>query len=314
MQVHYLTYPLKQIVSKHQVLALGYFDGLHKGHQEVLLRTKELAKKCFADPGVLTFHPHPSEILGKNPIRKYITPLEEKIRQFHRYGIDSVYIISFDFPFSQVSKEDFLEKIVLSLSIKGIVTGSNFTFGKGAAGKVEDLKKMSRNRFAVEIIELLEENGVPISSTRARKAIANGRIDEVNSVLGRVYSIKGIVVEGDRRGREMGFPTANLSLVHSFLIPCYGVYIVRVKMQVELEVMGIMNIGIRPTINQLLSVERLEVHLFDWDQSIYGEIVQVEFLHYLREEKKFSSIEALTTQIRKDVENARSWIAQFAAV
>lgn len=314
MHVHYLTYPLKQIVRKHQVLALGYFDGIHRGHQEVLLRTKELAKKFFANPGVLTFHPHPSEVLGNNPVRKYITPLEEKIEQIHKYGINTVYIMNFDFSFSQVAKEEFVEEMVSTLSIKGIVTGFNFTFGKGAAGKVEDLKEMSQGRFAVETIELLEANGKPISSTRIRKALSEGRINEANSILGRAYSIKGKVVCGDQRGRVMGFPTANLALVHSFLIPCYGVYVVRVKMENEVEVMGIMNIGIRPTINQPHPVERLEVHLFDWDKAIYGQQLQIEFLHYLRKEKKFSSLDALTSQIREDVQNAQSWAAQFAVV
>jgi riboflavin kinase/FMN adenylyltransferase len=309
MQTIFLSYPFERLKPETKiVLAIGYFDGVHRGHQAVIREAKSLAEELDALPAVMTFHPHPREVLGQANITRYLTPLPEKLAQFAKLEVAQTYVMKFDLTFASLMKEEFIHQVLVPLGVKGVVTGFNFTFGRHAAGKASDLEVLGEGYFKARIVKPIQSEGVTVSSTHLRQALAEGEMEKAARILGRNYLIEGTVVPGDQRGRLMGFPTANLALKHPFLVPRRGVYVVRAQVGGKTAA-GIMNIGVRPTFSDPTPRERLEVHLLGENVDLYGQTMRVEFLHFIREERKFPSVEALIRQIRLDKQTAEEWLA-----
>lgn len=309
MQIHYLSYPLElssPVVPA--VLAIGYFDGIHRGHRVLIEQAQSLAKDLAVQSGVMTFHPHPREVLGRKPVTHALTPPQEKMARFAELRVDHVYVMKFDHQLASRTPEEFVEQILLPLQVKGVVVGFDFTFGKYASGKAEDLQRLAKGHFQVRVVQPVEANSLPASSTRLREALAMGDMDTVNAVLGRPYSIHTKVVSGDGRGRKIGFPTANLVLMESYTVPMDGVYVVSIIIGGR-RYFGMMNIGYRPTFDDPTPRKQLEVHLFDMQEDLYGEELRVEFLHFLRKEQRFHSVEELIKQLHQDEAAARSWLS-----
>lgn len=311
MQIYNLSYPL-QLSSPipPAVLAIGYFDGIHRGHRTLIEKAQWMAKSLGVSSAVMTFHPHPREVLGKKPVTHSLTPPQEKMNQLAKMGVDLVHIMKFDTNLAMRSPEEFVEDILIPLQVKGVVVGYDFTFGRNASGTAQDLERLAKRRFNVEVIPPIEESQLPVSSSRIRKALANGEVETAHQVLGRPYAIRGKVVPGDGRGKTIGFPTANLQLLESYTVPMDGVYLVSVELA-QGRYYGLMNIGYRPTFDDPTPRKQLEVYLLDLNEDLYGQELKVEFLRFLRKEQKFNSLEELVNQLRQDEKTARDWIEQF---
>jgi riboflavin kinase/FMN adenylyltransferase len=309
MQMIELKYPFSSLEKLGPaVLAIGYFDGVHIGHLEVIGKAKQIASQKGIPCGVMTFDPHPREVLGTTKINSYLTPLEEKLRQFQKLELDYVVLIEFDVSFSKISPVGFLEKVLLPIGTDTVVVGFDFTFGHLGKGTSEMLKQLGQEHFDVQVVEPIKRYGEKVSSTVIREQLHEGQVDNLTSLLGRNYSIEGTVVEGDARGRTIGFPTANIELTAPYMVPRQGVYVVKV-MGDDLDKYAVMNVGVKPTFknDKLLT---LEAHLLGFQGDLYGQKITVEFLHYLRMEKKFDGVQALIEQIQMDVHRALQWIDQ----
>ncbi len=303
MEVVHLTYPLIDNSKTPIVLAIGYFDGVHKGHQQVIKRACALAKEMSLPCGVMTFSPHPKEVLGITSKIDQLTPLNIKLALLENLGVDVTYVVNFSKEFAAISPEEFVNEFLLSLQVKGVVVGFDFTFGVKGSANAEKLIELSVERFFVEIIEPFNYRGDKISSTLIRSHLLSGNISEIKNLLGRNYSILGQVIHGDKRGRTIGFPTANLKLLEDYLHLKNGVYIV--KVQVEGKVYpGVMNLGYRPTVTNEKKPS-YEVHLLTFNGDLYDKMLKVEFIDYIREEKKFNSLDELKQQINQDVAFAK---------
>jgi len=292
-----------------QVIAIGDFDGVHLGHQEVIGRAVQEARSLVVPSAIMTFDPHPREVLGKPQFSRYITPIAEKMRLFAELGIDHVYIVRFTEQLAQVSPEEYFERMLLPMHLKAIVVGFDFTFGHKGLGTAETLVRLADDRMRVHIVPPYHMYGEKVSSTLIREQLHLGELDRLRQLLGRRYRIEGTVVRGEGRGRTIGFPTANLELADRYVIPRQGVYAVKVSSGTD-QWNGVMNIGTKPTFHgdegQLVTIE---VHLFDCNEDLYGRTMQVEFAAYLRPEMKFSSVDLLIEQIRNDAMKARQILA-----
>ena len=276
-------------------LTIGNFDGVHIGHQALIKKLIAESKKRNLTPSVMTFEPHPKEFFISENAPSRLTTLREKLEFFLDYGIEKVFVCAFNQKFSNISSEAFMGQILKEqLKVQLLIVGDDFRFGSKRQAGIEDLKK---NAFELFEIPEIDVNGKRVSSTRIREGLKEGRIQEVNQFLGRPYTISGKVVEGDKRGRQMGFPTANIHMKH--LRPALtGVYAVKLGNR-----NGVANLGVRPTIAGTPKL-LLEVHLLNFNEDIYGQHVQVTFLEKIRDEMKFENIDALIEQIKKDVAHA----------
>ncbi|MCD6256056.1 MAG: bifunctional riboflavin kinase/FAD synthetase [Deltaproteobacteria bacterium] len=285
------------------VITVGNFDGVHIGHQGLLKEVKKRADKMSGTSIVLTFEPHPLKVLKEKKI-PLITPFERKIELIEKLGIDVVICLPFTREFSKVSAREFVEEILLKkIGMKEIVVGYDYTFGHKREGNIDLLKKLGDELgFKVCILGPILVDNMIVSSTRIRNLIMEGELEKVKILLNRYYQVSGEVIAGhDRGGRLLGFPTANLKLVNE-VFPKNGVYVVEVIYNNKVYG-GVTNIGFKPTFgNDALSVE---THILDFDQNIYGKKIKLNFIKRLRNEKKFSSIEALAAQIKRDIEEAR---------
>jgi len=276
-------------------LTIGNFDGVHIGHQALIEKLIAESKKRKLTPAVMTFEPHPKEFFTPENAPTRLTTLREKLEFFLDYGIEKVFVCAFNQKFSNISSEVFIHQILTEqLKAELLIVGDDFRFGTKRQAGIEDLRKNAFELFEIPEIDL---NGKRVSSTRIREGLKEGRIQEVNQFLGRPYTIAGKVVEGDKRGRQMGFPTANIHMKH--LRPALtGVYAVKLGNR-----NGVANLGVRPTISGIPKL-LLEVHLLNFNEDIYGQHVQVTFLEKIRDEMKFENIDALIEQIKKDVAHA----------
>jgi len=276
-------------------LTIGNFDGVHIGHQALIEKLIAESKKRKLTPAVMTFEPHPKEFFTPENAPTRLTTLREKLEFFLSYGIEKVFVCAFNQKFSNISSEVFINQILTEqLKAELLIVGDDFRFGTKRQAGIEDLRKNAFELFEIPEIDL---NGKRVSSTRIREGLKEGRIEEVNQFLGRPYTISGKVVEGDKRGRQMGFPTANIHMKH--LRPALtGVYAVKLGNR-----NGVANLGVRPTISGTPKL-LLEVHLLNFNEDIYGQHVQVTFLEKIRDEMKFENIDALIEQIKKDVVHA----------
>ncbi|MCL6458257.1 MAG: bifunctional riboflavin kinase/FAD synthetase [Gorillibacterium sp.] len=287
-----------------QVLAIGDFDGVHLGHQEVIERALKRAKQLKLPASIMTFHPHPREVLGTDKYRQILTPLPDKLKLFSEMGIEYTYLVSFDKEFSSLSPEEFVTEMLFKLKIESVIVGFDFTFGRNGSGTADSLATLSAGQFAVEVVRPYCFDGSKVSSTLIRECLQDGRLAEANALLGRSYAIGGIIVEGEGRGRTIGYPTANVELALPYVVPVNGVYAVRVRLGNQ-TLGGVMNIGVKPTFTGE-GIRTLEVHLFDFTDSIYGESIHIQFVDPLRAEQKFNSVNELIAQIAADADEART--------
>jgi riboflavin kinase / FMN adenylyltransferase len=288
------------------VMALGYFDGVHLGHRKVIGKAKELADQFGMKSAVMTFDPHPSVILGKSVQHvEYITPLKDKIKLISELYIDYLFVVQFTVDFANLLPQEFVDQYIIGLNVRHAVAGFDFTYGRMGKGTMETLPFHSREQFDYTVVPKLTSQEEKISSTLIRSLIREGRTEELPRLLGRHYTVNGTVVHGDKRGRTIGFPTANIELSNEYMLPPTGVYAVRICIHEEW-FDGVCNVGYKPTFNQVNPEKpSIEVHIFHFEQEIYGENVTVEWHIRLRDEKKFAGIEELISQIEKDRERAR---------
>lgn len=282
------------------IVTIGNFDGVHGGHKAIISALREMAQKFKLPLIVILFEPQPLEFFLKDKAPPRISSLREKIKVLHECGVDYVYCLKFNHELSRQSALSFArETIFLKLKVKYLMVGQDFRFGYNREGDL-DLFRQQAKHFGAQIIEFPEVrmDGVRISSTMIRHALAQGDLVMASKLLDRTYSLCGRVQRGDGRGRTLGFPTANLDC-NRRRIPLKGVFVVRVKRQDGTWYNAVANIGNRPTIDGVKNV--LEIHLFEFNESLYGERLEVFFLHKLREEVKFASVDSLVAQIHQDV-------------
>lgn len=311
MQVIHISYPndLQNLgVPGGQVLAIGGFDGIHLGHREVLRRAFETGKRLKLPVSVMTFHPHPREVLGQEQYVHVLTPLTEKMERLSQTGVDRTYVVRFNREFAAISPGAFVEDVLMKLSVHTVVVGFDFTFGRGGAGTADTLCAFGKGTFTVEVVRPYHLHSEKVSSSLIRDYVQTGEVKKASLLLGRAYSIRGTVVTGEGRGRTIGVPTANIETSEPYVIPGRGVYAVRFKVNGE-TVKGVMNIGLKPTFAEDGLKQTLEVHLFDFQRMIYGETVEVDFVGFIRGERKFASVDELVAQIRMDMAEAKELLA-----
>lgn len=287
-----------------QVAALGQFDGLHRGHASVITSAVALARRQGVPAAVMTFHPHPKDVMGKGDYDGYLTPPKDKQELLSGMGVDILYIIDFNEQLSRVSPQDFVSIMLLPLQIITAVVGFDFRFGYLGEGDADMLRELGLGAMSVETVPPFLLEGEKVSSSGIRKSLQSGDLALANSWFGRCYHLRGIVGHGEKRGRTIGFPTANLQLEDRYVIPAKGVYAVKVFFKDEV-LYGVMNVGVKPTFHDGMVAPSFEVHLFDFAADIYGQELTVELEGFIRPERKFESIDALISQISKDAETAK---------
>jgi riboflavin kinase / FMN adenylyltransferase len=290
-------------------LAIGVFDGVHLGHQAVISTSARHAHSEDGTPVVVTFDPHPVKVLRPGSAPHIITSTRHKIALIRKLGVGHLLILKFDKHFASTSPEDFVAQLIASAKpLREICVGHEWSFGKNRAGNLELLRELgSHHEVNVVGIPPVKVNGTVVSSTAIRAAIEAGDLARAAEMLGREYTILGTVKEGAKLGRQLGFPTANLS-AHSEQFPPNGVYFVEAWLRGVLH-HGLVNIGFRPTIPGDKAERAIELHLLDFHRDIYGEDLEVRFVQYLRPERKFENVEALAKQIASDVKIARELCA-----
>ena len=309
MRVFHKLEEVKKI--KKPIVTIGTFDGVHLGHQKIIKKIIKEAKKVDGESVLLTFYPHPRMVLyPKNHGLQLLQTQKEKLNSLKETGIDNVVILPFSMEFSRIPAWDFVRDILVnSIGVHTLVIGYDHQFGKNREGNISYLLDVS-NSFNFKVIEISAEevNDVNISSTKIRNALFDGNVEIPKNYLGRPFSISGEVVKGDGIGSKIGFPTANISIKDDTkLIPQNGVYGVLTR-QKNKEFYGIMNIGTRPSIQTKKTEQRIEVYLFDFNEDIYGEWMEIKLLKRIRKENKFDSLEALKKQIIKDEITMRNFL------
>ncbi len=289
--------------ARNPVITIGIFDGVHKGHHFLLNEMKQKADHLKGETVVVTLWPHPRIVLNKSPDSlRYLTSIEEKVALMERSGVDHLVIIPFTREFSKLGSCEFIEEyLVKGLNVKKLIVGFNHKFGRNREGDYENLKECAKNyHFGLERLSPVEINGERISSSLIRKLLLEGQLELANYYLGYDFFIQGKIIEGNKIGRKIGFPTANIQPDDEHkLIPKTGVYAVQLEHE-ENMYKGMLNIGYRPTVNTEKENRSVEVHLFEFNREIYGSEVKLYFRKFMREEKKFDSLEHLQEQLVLD--------------
>ena len=300
---------LHNLRERHQgcVATIGNFDGVHLGHQCVLQQVKNRAKEFGLPSVVIIFEPQPREYFAPDAAPARLTRFGEKVRLLEAQGIDRVLCLTFNSRLRHMTAHQFIDELLRQkLNVKHFVVGDDFRFGCDRAGDYELLKAAGvKHGFSVEETLTLQVDGARVSSTRVRTALQQNELKTAATLLGRAYRVTGRVIHGRELGRTIGAPTANIRM-HRFPCPLRGVYVVAAHMKGK-TIQGICNVGYKPTVQG--HTPSLEVHLFDFSADIYGQLVSVEFLHFIRDERRFDGIDALKSQIKLDVEQAREWLA-----
>ena len=301
---------LQNIRSKHCgcVATIGNFDGVHLGHQAVLGQLAEKAAELALPTVLITFEPQPMEYFVPDKVPARLTRFREKILALQRYSVDRVCCLSFNDKLAKLSAEDFIEQVLVEkLGVKYLVVGDDFRFGLNRAGTFETLVEAGKKYgFQVVSMHTFEIDAERVSSTRIRSALEKGDMAGAEKLLGRRYRMSGRVAHGEKLGRELGFPTANIHL-HRHASPVQGIFVVEVFGLDQEPIQGVASVGTRPTVNETKAL--LEVFLLDFNQDIYGRHIQVSFLKKLRDEEKFDSLDELIKQIQLDVEQAQAYFA-----
>lgn len=287
-------------------VALGAFDGVHRGHRQVIAEAARAAEGLSTPLGAISFEPHPRRYFGRETAPFRLMTLGQQARALDELGVERFYILPFDLEMAGFSDEAFA-RIVLkdALGARHVAAGFDISFGAGRTGSPERLRQFGDQLgFGVSIAAPVESrNGEKFSSSAVRQALREGRPEEATAILGRPFAVEGVVVHGDKLGRTIGFPTANIAL-GDYLRPKYGIYATRTRLADGREIAGVSYVGSRPIVNGV--EERLEVHLFDFDEDIYGETIETYFIAYLRGDKNFDGWDAMLAQIKLDAQQARS--------
>lgn len=290
----------------HVALTIGNFDGVHRGHQAMLGRLIEAAEDLGLPPAVLTFEPHPREFFAREVAPPRLSTLRRKLELFRKLGVARAYIARFDARFAALTAEQFIDDVLVrALGTHWLLVGGDFRFGRGRAGDLAVLRAHART-FSVEAMPMVTVDGERVSSSAIRAALARGDLEHAAKMLGRPYAISGRVAHGDKLGRDLGFPTANVPLPRKPALS--GVFAVRTHGLGEAPRAGVASLGVRPTV-KLGARPLLEVFVFDFSAMIYGQRISVEFLHKLRDEERYSDVDALRRQIHADVAQARQYFA-----
>lgn len=290
-------------------VAIGVFDGVHLGHQQVVRRLREAARREGARAVVVTFDPHPSAIVAPHRTPLAIQPVAQRLATLASLEVDATWLISFDEPFSRLTGEAFVQLLAEGFKpLRTVHVGTAFTFGHHRSGNVALLRRLGGELgFAVDAVEPVLAHGGVVSSTRLRELIQRGDLATASALMGRPYSLSGRVEEGDRLGRRLGAPTANLR-VTGLALPPFGVYAVHAVIAGDLHP-AVANLGVRPTVVQQAGEVRLEAHLLDGGRELYGETIGIRFHRRLRAEQRFSSVGELQAQIQADIRAAREALA-----
>ncbi len=292
---------------RNPAITIGNFDGVHKGHQALFERVKQWARQVDGESAVITFNPHPLEVLFPGKTMTFITSHQQKLKLIESCGIDATIVVPFSREFSQISARRFVEDLLVGqLGVKAIVVGYDYRFGHSREGDIDFLIQMGREfGFSVDTMAGIRVDDTVVSSTVIRQMIKQGNVKNAGKLLGRPFEVSGTVIEGKKRGAGLGFPTANIRMP-STASPRTGVYAVEAEVD-GARYGGAANLGYNPTFGD--TEMSLEVHIFDFTQDIYGKPITVRFADRLREERRFSGPQELVEQIRKDVEAARKILA-----
>ena len=288
-------------------LTIGNFDGVHLGHRAMLDELARAARQLDVPSCVMIFEPQPREFFAPDKAPARLTSLREKLELLEACGVNHVHVCRFNYAFAQITAQDFIERVLVrGLGVRWLQVGDDFRFGARRAGDFVMLKQAAvRLGFEVQALPSVMVEGIRVSSTAVRDALAAGELARTARLLGRAYSISGRVVRGDQLGRKLGFPTANVQMKHN-RPPLAGIFAAEVHGAAAGVVRGAASLGVRPTV-KLQGAAVLEVYLFDFNEQIYGRHVRVDFLHKLRDEEKYADLETLKRQIAVDVENAHAY-------
>jgi riboflavin kinase/FMN adenylyltransferase len=299
-------------IARPTVVTLGVFDGLHLGHQLILRTVVERARATQSVPTVITFDPHPRAVLHPASAPPLLQTFDQKLEAFSVMGIEQTIVIRFTKEFAGQSAGDFLRDVIGErLRAREVYLGRGFAFGRGREGTIEFLRAASAELgfFADEVVEVRLRK-TRISSTRIRELLVEGRVNLARRMLGRPYGVEGRVAHGDRRGRTLGFPTANIR-PHNRVVPRNGVYVTATLIEGAWR-RSITNVGVRPTFKADEHEASIETHVLDWTGDLYGDVVRVRFLHRLRDERRFSGVDELKAQITRDTARARRYFTRAA--
>jgi riboflavin kinase/FMN adenylyltransferase len=296
--------------SKRSVVTIGAYDGVHRGHQAVIGQVRKEAQQLGCQSVVVTFDKHPASVVRPASAPKLLTDLDQKLELLQQTGIDATLIVEFNRERSTEDPALFVKRVLVdTLRARVVVVGEDFHFGFNRGGNVAMLRELGKQfDFQVEPVKLIARpDGVeePVSSTSIRRALAGGQVEIATNLLGRAYEMRGVVVNGDKRGRSIGFPTANVEVPNAMCLPADGVYAGRFRCDDGSVHACAINLGRRPTFFEHADHSLLEAHLLDFDDDLYGEHVRVTFEHFLRSERKFDGVEAIKTQLQLDVAAAR---------
>jgi riboflavin kinase/FMN adenylyltransferase len=288
-------------------LAIGMFDGVHLGHQQVLRQAIEDSHQHEALSVAVTFDRHPTSVIAPDRAPALLQTRAQRLRAIESLGIDAALVIEFDEAFCRKPGAEFVRELADGFgAIHSICVGANFTFGHRRDGDAKLLRTLGQALgFHVHGLAAVSLDGQAVSSTRIRAAVRDGRLDDAGQMLGRTFAIEGTVIEGDRRGRELGFPTANLD-IDGLALPPNGVYAAHVRLGQEEAHRAVLNIGLRPTLAKPEPTLQVEAHLLDFDGELYGQVMEIEFVEQLRDEQRFDSTDELAAKISRDIEHART--------
>ena len=297
--LHY--WSLENLNIKNIWLTIGQFDGVHRGHQEIIHKLTAGAQSVQSPTGVITFFPHPAVVLGKREKPAYLTTPEERAVLLGDLGVDVVITHPFDSQVANTSAQDFMTNLVAKLNVTRLMVGHDFALGRDRTGDVTRLKELGKQLgYTLTVVPPVKIEGEVISSSVIRKSLFAGQVERAAKLLGRAYRINGTVIPGDGRGRTIGIPTANLKLWKERALPAAGVYVCRA--QVNGKALGaVTNIGIRPTFKPQSELTWVETHLLDFSEDIYDQEIQLDFITRLRDEQRFPDVQSLVEQIHKDI-------------
>lgn len=301
--------PIEEVEPGDSVVCVGFFDGVHRGHRAIIERAVRHGERRGLRSAVVTFDRHPMEVIRPGSQPPLLQPHATRLRTLAATGVDVVVTVPFDDELRHLSPEAFIDRTLAPLAPRQVVVGANFRFGHKAAGDVATLQDLGGPRgFDVEAVSLLELAGVVVSSTEIRRRLEVGDVETAAAMLGRPHVVEGVVVRGDKRGKELGFPTCNLAVDPRAAVPAIGIYAGVAHLPDGRAVDAAVSVGVNPTFGG--HEQRVEAHLLDFDEELYGAELGVDFRARLRDEERFDSVEALVEQMREDVDRARRALAE----
>lgn len=294
---------LSQIkLQREQLIAcIGFFDGIHLGHQLLIEKTVEIAKEKGLRSAMITFDPDPWSVIHNKSNVKHITPLKTKLKILESMGVDEVIVLNFSKEFRTLSPDDFITKVLIGLGVVELVAGSDFRFGNRGKGSIQYIQDHFKHAITTHVMEIKTKEKEKIGSTYIIQAILHGKMNLVSKLLGRDYMIAGFVIDGAKQGRRIGFPTANMDIIDEFVIPKPGVYAGHTYVKGK-KYMSMINVGYNPTFNTRDQIS-IETHILNFNEQIYGEVIHQTFVERLRDELKFDTVDELIEQMKKDEMN-----------